>query len=90
MKSCRLDREKLRLWNYWFGMKVEGLMEEEEVDDGEAFTKLGRRHMELLALSGGAEEGKRRASWGKRPSLDDVWDLVEFRVSPPYCLAAFH
>lgn len=92
MKSCRLDREKLRLWNYWFGLKVEGMMidevtqeeedgEEEKRTDGEEFTKLGRRHVELLGLSAGAEGGKRRASWGKRPSLDDVWDLVEFRVS---------
>lgn len=94
MKSCRLDREKLRLWNYWFGMKVEGMMvdeatqeeedaEEEKRGDGEAFTKLGRRHVELLGLSAGVDGGKRRASWGKRPSLDDVLDLVEFRVSLP-------
>lgn len=97
MKDCRLDREKLRLWNYWFGQKVEGMIfegeskeDEWEEDKGE---KLGRRHVELLGLSGGAgaeEGGRRRASWGKRPSLDDVWDLVEFRVSPSYPLLLHH
>ena len=83
LKSCRLDREKLGIWNWWLGFEVncplflERLDAEEEDKTAEEREKddIGQRHLELLALS-----GKKRNEIGKRPSLDDVWDLLEFRV----------
>lgn len=88
LQSCRLDREKFGIWSWWLGQEIgiggggycplflDRLLEEEEDKTAEEReSDIGKRHTELLELS-----GKRRSEIGKRPSLDDVLDLIEFRV----------
>lgn len=86
LKACRLDREKLGLWRWWLGLPVEP-----EVGGGE---EQGSRLYEsppdssrassMRAPNGRPSSGVDANAWetmDPRPMLDDVWDLLEGRVS---------
>ena len=77
MRGCRLDREKLGLWRWWLGAE-ETAQEESE----QRWAEKARQ----LSPNGRAEQGVDARLWRekgeKRPVLDDVWDLLEGRVSP--------
>lgn len=85
LKSCRLDREKLGLWRWWLGLPVEPQEGEQE--------QLYEREMQpsrsssLKAPNARPNSGVDAKAWSEkdpRPMLEDVWDLLEGRVSPSF------
>ena len=82
LKDTRLDREKLGLWRWWLGLPVEPMADE----GGDLCTQEEEisRESSLRAPNGQPSRAVDAKSWSSddpRPTLDDVWDLVEGRVS---------
>lgn len=81
VKECRLDREKLALWRWWLHVPKQQIVQEEE----DSFEKEdGRPSVEDDARAPNARSRFDARQWGDkdpRPELDDVWDLLEARVS---------
>lgn len=85
LKDTRLDREKLGLWRWWLGLSVEPTREE-RADEGELYAREEEISQELAlrAPNGRPNSGIDAKTWSEddpRPMLDDVWDLIEERVS---------
>lgn len=84
-KDCRLDREKLGLWRWWLGLEVQL---DAELDAERQYLRNDWLHRpEAAVATANAVVGVDPSQWGadeKRPDPDDVWDLIENRVSPRF------
>lgn len=90
LKGCRLDREKLGLWRWWLGLPVEPPQEGEEEQLYECETDTSRSSS-LRAPNGRPGSGVDAKAWSEkdpRPMLDDVWDLLEGKVSSFHSLSS--